>query len=75
VKQNTHSPSSAEVKNSRAVPFLPLTFRITRFEDFPTIRNSKKLENTFRKLDLFPSSGEERETPTPLGLLRDTLYF
>jgi hypothetical protein len=28
------------------------------------VRKSKQLENTtFRKLDLFPSSGEGRETP------------
>jgi hypothetical protein len=30
------------------------------------------LENTFRKLDLFPSSGEGRETSTPLGRLERT---
>jgi hypothetical protein len=34
------------------------------------VRNSKYLENTtFQNLDLFPSSGEERETPTLLGPL------
>jgi hypothetical protein len=34
------------------------------------VRYSKKLENTtFRKLDLFPSSGEVWETPTQLGPL------
>jgi hypothetical protein len=34
------------------------------------VRNSNELENTtFRKLDLFPSSGEERETSTLLGPL------
>jgi hypothetical protein len=32
--------------------------------------NSKQLENTkFRKLELFPSSGEGRDTPTLLGHL------
>jgi hypothetical protein len=34
------------------------------------VRNTKKLENTaFQRLDLVPSSGEERETPTLLGPL------
>jgi hypothetical protein len=34
------------------------------------VRDSKYLENTtFRKLDLFPSSSEGRETPTLLGSL------
>jgi hypothetical protein len=39
------------------------------------VRNSNKLENmTFRELDLFPSSYEEREAPTLLGPLeRDNL--
>jgi hypothetical protein len=36
----------------------------------PIVQNSKYLENTsFRKLDLCPSSGDGRETPTLLGLL------
>jgi hypothetical protein len=36
----------------------------------PIVRNSNELENTtFQKLDLFPSSGEEREDPTLLGPL------
>jgi hypothetical protein len=34
------------------------------------VRDSKKLENkAFQKLDLFPSSGKEREMPTLLGPL------
>jgi hypothetical protein len=34
------------------------------------VRNSKQLEGTtIRKLDLFQSSGEGRETPTLLGAL------
>jgi hypothetical protein len=36
----------------------------------PIGRNSKYLESTtFRKLDLFLSSGDESETPAPLGPL------
>jgi hypothetical protein len=34
------------------------------------VRNINKLKNTaFQRLDLVPSSGEERETPTLLGPL------
>jgi hypothetical protein len=40
-------------------------------ETFVIVWNSKYLETTtFRKLDLFPPSNEERETPTQLGLSR-----
>jgi hypothetical protein len=39
-----------------------------RLRTVSIVRNSNKLENTtFRNLDLFPSSGEERETHTVLG--------
>jgi hypothetical protein len=31
------------------------------------VRNSKYKKTTFRKLDVFPSSGEGKETPTVLG--------
>jgi hypothetical protein len=44
--------------------------RITGFLDFVPRAVLDKLENTFRKLDLFPSSGENRETPTVLGPYR-----
>jgi hypothetical protein len=37
------------------------------------VRNSKYQEKTtFRKLDLFPSPSERKETPTLLGLLEIT---
>jgi hypothetical protein len=44
--------------------------RITKFLDFVYRTEFQKLESkTFRKLDLFPSSGEGRETTTLLGPL------
>jgi hypothetical protein len=46
------------------------TLRITGFCTLSIVRNSKCYKNTtFRKLDLFPSSGEGRKTPTLLGPL------
>jgi hypothetical protein len=55
---------------------LPLFFSAmaaTETLDFWTlsiVQNSNQLENTtFQKLDLFPSSGEVRETPILLGPL------
>jgi hypothetical protein len=44
--------------------------RITGFSDCAHCPEFQELENTtFRKLDLFPSSGEWGETPTLLGTL------
>jgi hypothetical protein len=44
--------------------------QILGFWTLSIAHNSKRLENTtFRKLDLFPSSGNGRETPTLLGRL------
>jgi hypothetical protein len=40
-----------------------LILKTTGLMDFSGVRNSKQLENrTFKKLDLFPSSGKGRET-------------
>jgi hypothetical protein len=45
---------------------------ITGFLGLYIARYSRKLENiTFRKLDLFPSSGKEREAPTQLEPLEE----
>jgi hypothetical protein len=44
-----------------------LNFRITGVLDFVHVVHV--CPKMFRKLDLFPSSSEGRETPTPLGLL------
>jgi hypothetical protein len=50
--------------------------RITRFLDFVHRPVFQKLENTtFRKLDLFPSSGEGAKTLTLLGPLSDSLTW
>jgi hypothetical protein len=47
-----------------------ITLRIAVFLDFVHRPEFWMLENwTFRKLDLFPSSGEGWETPTMLGSL------
>jgi hypothetical protein len=44
--------------------------RLQELRILSIIQNSKQLENTtFRKLDLFPSSGDRKETPTLLGPL------
>jgi hypothetical protein len=44
-----------------------MTFRIDEWV-LSIVRNSKYVENTtFRKTDLFLSSGERRETPALLG--------
>jgi hypothetical protein len=49
--------------------------RTPSFWGLSAVRNSKQLENTkFRKLDLFPSSGERKETPALLSSL-SPLYF
>jgi hypothetical protein len=48
-----------------------ISLRITGSLDFVHHLEFYILENTtFRKLDLFPSSGELRETPTVFGSLR-----
>jgi hypothetical protein len=43
--------------------------RITASWTLSIARNSENWNTAFRKLDLFPSSGEGRETPTLLGPL------
>jgi hypothetical protein len=46
------------------------TLRITGLSNLFIVQNSKSRENTtFRKLDLFSSSDQGRETPTLLGPL------
>jgi hypothetical protein len=49
--------------------FIIYLFRITGFLDFFHRPVFQKLGNTFRKVDLFPSSGEWWETPALLGPL------
>jgi hypothetical protein len=53
-----------------------LTFRITEFLDFVHCPELQILEyTTFRKLDPFPSSGEERETHPLLGPLGRANFY
>jgi hypothetical protein len=46
-----------------------VVFRITGFLDFVYRSVFYKPENTFRKLDLFPSADDGRKIPTPLSPL------
>jgi hypothetical protein len=48
-----------------------ISLRITGLLDFIHRPELSILENTFRILDLFPSSGGGRETPTQLGPLEE----
>jgi hypothetical protein len=53
---------------SFVINFANTSLRVTGFLDFVHRLEVQILENTmFQKLDLFPSSGEGRETPTLLG--------
>jgi hypothetical protein len=54
-----------------------ITLSMTEFLDFIHRLEFEILENTtFRKLDLFPSSGEGGKTPTVLGpIKRANLYL
>jgi hypothetical protein len=56
-------------KNSDRVAQQP---KLLRVYCLPLLKHSEKLEKMFRKVDLFPSPGEGKETSTLLGPLENT---